>query len=441
MIFAKLFLSIISVITLFASYLYFLKLFNVFKFSFASNLIVIVSILVFLLLFLVVSLYLKKIRKYDVTRLDYKDIESISRLLSFIPWLFVFVSVLFVFSISAYEYRVSKSLSKFFSILVFLLPLSYISYYVTKIPIYEVKFSGFGVFRRNRFISIFTVFVFLVFVHVVFGLVLILFSSFYFKKIQLLILYVVVFSFIVSIFMFLWDLVVKIKYIIRVLRAPEVFDKFVPILSNDELGLISMYLGSFLESSRGFVEFPEVYIGGDKVRLELGKQFCGCVWLKLFNAESVALKLSEKVLSDVQSVFSKIESRVIETQGYIAKFDGSEMFIIWGINGSDWVENLKNFVFSISSLYKSGILDNIDSFKLGVSSGRIFVGKVESANGYLPYFFGEVMLESYVVGKYPGSDGVFLSGNVKDVFTNYEFVDKVKVKELNKIVEIYKLLI
>ncbi|MFN4245429.1 MAG: hypothetical protein ACK4F9_04695 [Brevinematia bacterium] len=441
MIFAKLFLSVIFIIVSFVSYLYILKLFDFFKFSLAFNLIVIVSILFFLMLFLVIAFYIKKIKKYDVSRLDTKDIDGISKFLSFIPWCFVMLSVLFVFSVSAYEYRVSKDLHKFVSLFVFALPLSYISYYLTKIPLYEIKFLGFGTFRRDRFIGIFVSFVLLVFIHVVLGLGFIVFSAFYSRKLLFLVGYVVAFSLLVSIFIFLWDLVLRIKYIIRILRAPEVFDKFIPVLSNDELGLILVYLDSFLESKKGYMEFPEVFIGDNKVRLELGKQFCGCVWIKLFGVDSVSLKFSEKVLDDIQVTFSRIESKVLETQGYVAKFDGNEMFIIWGVNGVDWVENLRRFVLSVLSLYRNGVLDGVDLFKMGISSGRVFVGKVESINGYLPYFFGEAMIEAYVVGKYPKGDGIFLSSDVKDMFKNYEFVDKVRVKELDKIVEIYRLLI
>lgn len=441
MILAKLLLSVLLVIVSFVSYLYGLKLFGIFKFSFGVNIIVIIAILLTLSILAVLGVYISKIRKYDISRLDSKEVESISRFLSFVPFFFVIVSVLFVFSVSAYEYRIHKNLSNFVNIIIFSLPMGVMSYYLTKIPLYEIRFWGFGVFNRNRFVSVFYSFIFLLFLHSIVGLVGVVVSSFYAKKSLMVVVYVISFSFVFSVIIFMWNLVSRIRYVLNILKAPDVFKDTIPVLSNDEIGLFSVYLDAFSEKYYGGIGFPEVYVGDRKVRIELGKQFCGCVWIKLFDIRYAFSEFSEKIMDEIQITFSRIESKAIETRGYVAKFDGIEMIILWGLDGADWIENLVSFVNSILSIYRENILDSISTFKMGVAGGRVFVGKVESINGNLPYFFGECIVESYVVGKYPKGDGIYVSGDIRDVFSNSKFVDKVKVKELEKIVEIYKLLI
>lgn len=439
MIFAKLLLSILSIVVSFASYLHLLRVILPIKLSPGVNIIVLSVAVVLLLLFIIVSVYIHRIRRYNISRLDSREVESISRLISFIPFFFVIVSVLSVFGVSAYEYRVSKNWAKFLSIVVFALPLGVLSYYFVKIPLYELRFLGFFSFRRSKFVSIFYSFVFLVFLHAIACAGFIWVSMEHPKHYQVLLAYVLASSFIVSITLFVWNLVLRMRYVVNVLKAPE--SKFVPVFSNDEVGLISVYVSTFVESKVETSEFPEVYIGDTKVRIELGKQFCGCVWIKLFDAQKMFSELSEKVIDEVQTTYSKVESKVIETKGFVAKFDGTEMFVIWGLDGTDWVESLRSFIYSISALYRENVLESINVFKVGIAGGRVFVGRVDSINGNLPYFFGEAMIESYVVGKYPKGDGIFVSGELKDVFGRSEFVDRVKVKELDKIVEIHRLLI
>ncbi|MEN2998006.1 MAG: hypothetical protein ABDH28_03095 [Brevinematia bacterium] len=441
MIFAKLLLSILLTVTSFVSYLYLLRVLAGLKFSSTINIIILATVGIFLLLLIIVSIYISRIRRYDISRLDTKDIESISRFLNFVPFFFVIVSILFVFSVSAYEYRVSKDLAKFLTLVSFCLPVIFISYYSVKAVIYDIRGLGFNVFRRSRFISIFLSFMLVVFLNVAIGIPLIVYSTLYAKQSQLFVIYVVVLSFLLSLVLFMWSLALRVRHVINVLKAPEVFEKYVPVFSNDELGLFSVYLDTFIQRQKETSGFPEVYVGDSKVRVELGKQFCGCVWVRLFDIQGMFFEFSEKIMDDIQLVFSRIESKVIETRGYIARFDGTEMIIVWGLDGKDWVENLRSFLFSIYTLYRDNLLESIRTFKVGVAGGRVFVGSVEGINGNTPYFFGESIVESLVVGKYPRGEGIFVSGDFKDVFGKTEFVDRVKVKDINKIVEIYRLLI
>lgn len=440
MIFAKIFLSILVIVLSFVLYLYGLKLFFDFKFSLVIGGIVLGGFVVYLILLLVLILYLRKLKEYDISRLDFEEVKGISRVLSVVPLFFSIVSVLFVFAISAYEYRVSKSLLKFFNVIIFSLPISFLSYYLIKMSLYEIRFRGFGYFRKGV-LGIFGSFTLLLVFYVIVSLVLIFLSTIYFKGAKNLVIYLVISSFVLSVSLFVWDLVLRIKYLISVLKAPEFFDRFVPVFSNDELGLVSVYLDSFIEKRKDRSDFPEVYVGNTKIRVDLGKQFCGTVWIKLFEVSSVFSDFSEKVLDDIQLVFSRIESKVIENKGYIARFDGVEMVVVFGLDGSEWVDNLRSFVYQLGEMYRNNLLENINTFKVGVASGRVFVGFVESINGNLSYFFGEAILESYIVGKYPKKEGIFVSGELKNIFGESEFVDKVRVKEIDKIVEIYYLFI
>ncbi|MCX8028465.1 MAG: hypothetical protein N2712_00520 [Brevinematales bacterium] len=441
MIFAKIFLSIIVIITTIASYLYILKITLGFKFSLTITVIILAGLLLLLSLFIVVSLYIRRIRKYDVSRLDNRDIRSISRFLSFIPLFFVLASIIIVLAVSVYEYRETKSLSKLLNIISFSIPISFISYYLLKIPIYELKFNGFYSFNRKSISSIFSYFILLMFINVILGVGLIFISLTYAKQSLQVIIYVSVFSFITSLILFMANLVVKLRYIIKILKVPELFDKFIPTLSNDEIGLISFYLESIVNECKQTSSFPQIYLGDNKINIELGKQFCGCLWMKLFDTSKIFSEFSEKIIDDIQSIFSKIEAKAIENRGHIARFEGTEMYIVWGLDGGEWFDNLRSFVNFLSSTYKYNELDRINIFKVGISSGRIFVGKTDSIYGSLPYFFGEAMIESYIVGKYPEGDGIFISGDIKDIFENTEFVKEIKVKETGKIVEIYRLFI
>lgn len=440
MIFGKVFLSILFIVISFVLYLYGLKLFFGFKFSLMIGGIILGGFVSFLVLFVVLTLYLRKIRRYDVSRLDSEEIKRISNFISVIPLFFSIVSVVFVFAVAAYEYRVSKSLLKFFNVVIFSVPISFISYYLVKMSLYELRLEGFGYFRRG-IVGILGSFTFLIWFYVLVGLILVSLSSMYFVSSKLLVIYLILSSFVISVFLFVWDLVLRIRYIVNILKAPEFFDKFIPVFSNDEIGLVSVYLDGFIEKKRGRVEFPEIYVGNARVRVELGKQFCGSVWIKLFDMKNLFSEFSEKVFDDILLAFSRIEAKVVENRGYVAKFDGTEMTIVFGLNGGDWGEDLKSFVYQLREMYRNNLLENINTFKVGVSSGRVFVGFVESINGNLPYFFGEAILESYIVGRYPKGEGIFVSGEIREFFGDCEFVEKVRIKEIEKIVEIYRLFI
>lgn len=440
MIFAKIFLSILVVILSFVLYLYGLKMFFNFNFSLAIGGIILGAFVVFFTLLLVLVLYLRRLKEYDVSRLDSDEVKKISKFISVVPIFFSMVSLLFVFAVAAYEYRISKSLVKFFNVVIFSLPISFLTYYLIKMSLYEIRFKGFSYFKRGVF-GIFGNFTLLLVLYVIISLIVLFLSSFYFRTSKPLVIFLLISSFVLSISLFVWDLVLRIKYIITILKAPEFFDKFIPVFSNDEIGIISTYLDSFVQRKGNTRDFPEVYIGNTKIRVDLGKQFCGTVWIRLFDINNAFLEFSEKVIDDVQLAFSKIESKVIENRGFVAKFDGIEMIVIFGLDGSDWVDNLKSFIFELGSMYRNNVLDNISTFKVGVSAGRVFVGFVESINGNLPYFFGEAILESYIVGRYPKGEGIFVSGDLKEMFGVSEFVDKVRIREITKIVEIYRLFI
>lgn len=441
MIFAKFFLSVLTIIVSILSYLYILKTLISFKFPLMVNIILVGGAILLLVLFSIVSLYIRRIRKYDISRLDVNDVQSISRFLSFVPIFFTILSVLIVLSISAYEYRTSRNITNFFNVIVFSLPIAFISYYLVKISLLELRLSGFFSFSQRNSTSILLSFLFMMMINVFIGLGFVITSLLYIKKSLMVVIYVVAFSFITSLILFIWNLVLRLRYIIKVLKVPEMFESHVPVLSNDEIGLISVYLDGILSKSRQSYNFPRIYLGDRKIDVELGKHFCGCVWLKLFDVPSLFSEFSEKVIDEIQVTFARIEAKVIESRGYIARFDGTEMYIVWGLDGTDWGENLKQFVSFIYSAYKQNVFDNINVLKVGIASGRVFVGRIESIYGNLPYIFGEGIIESYVVGKYVKGDGFFVSGEIKDLFGNSTYIDKVRVKELNKIVEIYRLFI
>lgn len=441
MIFAKFFLSVLSIIVLIFSYLYILRILTAYKFPLMVNVILVSGAILLLALFSIVSIYIRRIRKYDVSRLDASDVQSISRFLSFVPIFFAILSVLIVVSISAYEYRTTRNITNFFNVIVFSVPIAFISYYLVKASLLETRLSGFFSFNRRNSVSILLSFLIVMLLNVLIGLSFVLISVSYIKKSLMIVVYVVVFSFITSLILFVWSLVLRLRYVIKILKVPEMFERYVPVLSNDEIGLISVYLDSILSERKQSHNFPRIYLGDKRVDIELGKHFCGCVWLKFFDIPSLFSEFSEKVMDDIQIAFARIESKVIESKGYIARFDGTEMYIVWGLDGTDWGDNLKQFVNFLYSAYKQNIFDNISVLKVGIASGRVFVGKTESIHGNLPYVFGEGIIESYVVGKYVKGDGFFASGEIKDLFGNYTYIDKVRVKELNKIVEIYRLFI
>ncbi|MGB9621037.1 MAG: hypothetical protein ACP5PT_03930 [Brevinematia bacterium] len=441
MILAKTLLSILISDVVFLSYLLSLK--HLLHLKFSNNLMYILSVgsVIIILLVILLYFYINKFLAYDIKRMEQKEIINISRIINFLPFLFSLLFILMIFAVGAYEFRLTKDINQFIKITSAALPLSFLTYYLTKFPLYEFKIKGFGLFENKDFKSILFKFSIVLIIHSLYisaiSILPLILKSF---LTSILFTYITVFSFLLFSFLFLIDIILRTRYILNTLRGGELETK-IPILSNDELDLISVYVDGYIERNESKINFPYVFLGNKKIYLNYGKGNYGCIWVKIGDTKSMFDKLSEKILEEIQEIYSKIESISIKNNGLIYKFDGTECFIILGLDQKDWSESLISIVQSLNKLIYEEIYDKISTFKVGISSGGIFVGWVNGVKGNEFYFFGEALTESSIIGKYPKEEGFFISGEIKDLFEKTKFVDKVKVKDLEKIVEIYKLLI
>ncbi len=423
---------------LFVIYLLILKPFGV-TIPKVSGIIILVFIVLTSLLSLLLFFYTKRILGYDIKRLEQSDILSISRTINLIPVLTIIIFSLFILSVSAYNFKISKNISVSALISLYVLPGLFIAYYSSKSIVYEVRFKGFYI-TRKRFYSTILIFVLISILHLVVLLGIYALNEKFklFLKYQYLPYFFVLISYLISISLFVFDISRIAKYALRVLKVPEVFEGNVPIIANNEFGLISVYVDKLLaQYSLNIPEFPIVNINNRKVRVNLGKNFYGIGWIKLFELKKLSDELSEFVIDKLQKCFTVLENLISSSGGYIFFFNGIEAGILWGLDGKDPYESIKTFLKELESIYKSESFETITVAKVGITVGTVFIGQVEGINGVVPYFFGEGILESQVLSKYPKNEGIFFSGKLKNFLVG-QYIGEVKLKETGETIEIYK---
>jgi len=425
-------------ILLFVIYLLILKPFGVTIPKF-SGIIILGFIILISVLALILFFYIKRILGYDTKRLEQIDILSISRTINLIPILTAILFLLFILSVSAYDFRISKNISTSVLIFLYVLPGTFISYYSSKSVVYEVRLKGFYTVRK-RFPSITFTFVLISIIYLIALLGIYILNERFrlFLKYQYLPYIFVLISYLISIFIFVFDISRTAKYILRVLKVPEVFEGNVPIIANNEFGLISVYVDKLLaQYSLNIPEFPIVNIGDKKVRVNLGKNFYGIGWIKLYELKKLSDELSEVLIDKLQKCFTVLENIISSSGGYIFFFNGIEAGILWGLDGRDLYESINAFLKELKNIYKSESFETITVAKVGITVGTVFIGQVEGTNGVVPYFFGEGILESQVLSKYPKNEGIFFSGKLKNFLTG-QYIGEVKLKETEETIEIYK---
>jgi hypothetical protein len=404
-----------------------------------SGVIVLVFLILVSILSVVLFFYTKRIFRYDTRRFEQGDILSISKVVSIVPIVTLILFVLFVLSVGLYEFKVSKDLGRFIIVLLYSLPSSFIAYYTSKGIVYEARFRGYYTPSKN-FYSIVSILLFIsiLYIAVFFGIYVINEKLNLLTKYRLFPYIFVSVSYLITIFLFIFDISRTAKYTIQFLKVPEVFEGNIPIITNNEFGLISVYIDKLLAKySLNIPEFPIVNIGDKKVRVNMGRNFYGIGWVKLFEVSKLTTELSEVVVDKLQKYFTVLENIVSQSGGYIFFFNGVESGIIWGLDGGDPYESIISFVKDVENILRTESLESITFSKIGVTVGSVFIGQVEGLNGVNPYFFGEGILESQVLSKYPKNEGIFFSGKIKNLLIG-QYIGEVKLKETGELIEIYR---
>ncbi len=407
------------------------------------------SFLLSSIIFLLLGLYLGNFLKYDISRLDTKETNYISRYINLIPFFLSFWVFINILALSVLEYRLSKSYSEFVYIFIVSIPVIFLVYYISNSFLFHLKVRGFSLVKRVNqygfvlsFILLITFFIFIILFYI-----LLLSRSKLFGNIN----NVFILSYIInSFFLATFALIYYISNSVRILSSYIKTSDFPPKLyvpSSNELGLLVVGISSILPTKEIISQkFPVIRIGDKTIRINEGRNQYGIVYLKLYDLQEVKSYIAEEIISLSNNMFRRIESFAFDQGGYIFRMNGNELYLAFGVDNSDPFEGILSFAKSLYREVNSfGDPDNVLSGKnitLGASVGEVIVGSFDSLNGVYYYFFGESVSIASIVAKIPNKSGFFFSEEFFKFYNGiYDFrlVSKVKIKDTDTVVEIYEI--